>query len=67
MRKTHSLKVRRCAAYLIDINEYLYVFPGAKESDRICETEFNDILLNSMPNNCIRKVYVKGFDFESIT
>ena len=29
-RKLNSLKVRRCAVCLIDLNEYLAVFPGTK-------------------------------------
>ena len=50
MRKTHNLKLRCYAACMIDIDEYLYAFQGAKASDKIGETELNEILLNSMPN-----------------
>ena len=38
MRKPRELKVRRCAARMIGINEHLADFAGAKESDRIGET-----------------------------
>ena len=51
---------------MIDLKEYLYVFPGAKKSDKICETELNEILLNRMPNIYIRQAYVQGFDCENI-
>ena len=51
MRKPRGLKVRRCAAPLIGLNEYLDTFPGAKKSNKICDTELNEILLNSMPNS----------------
>ena len=67
MRKPHSLKVICCAAHMIDINEYLYVFPWAKASDKIYETELNGILLNSMTSLWIRQAYVQGFYCESVT
>ena len=38
MRKPRGLKVIRHAALLVDINEYLDAFPGAKTSDNIFET-----------------------------
>ena len=50
MRKLRVLKVRRYAARMIDINEYLATFPGAKAGDNFFETELNEILLNSIPN-----------------
>ena len=52
---------------MIDINECLSVLPGAKASDKIFETELNEILLNSMPNIWIRQAYVQGFYCETIT
>ena len=52
---------------MIDLNGYFSVLPGAKSSEKICETELNVILLNSMPNSWIRQAYVQGFYFESIT
>ena len=54
MKNLHRLKVRQYAYCMIDLNYYLYVLPGTKESDKNCETELNEILLNSMPNNWIR-------------
>ena len=35
MRKSGTLKLKLCAARLVDLNEYLVVFPGAKISDKI--------------------------------
>ena len=52
---------------MFDLNEYLVAFPGTKASDKIGETELNEIMLNSVSNGCIRKVYVQGLDCESIT
>ena len=52
---------------MIDINKYLSVFPGSKESNKIWETELNEILLHRMPNRWSRQTYVKGFDCVNIT
>ena len=43
------------------------MLPGAKASDKICETELNEMLLNSMPNSWIRQAYVQGFNCKNIT
>ena len=51
---------------MIKLNQYLAVLPGEKAMDKICEMEFNDILLNRMPNRWIRKEYMQGFDCEPI-
>ena len=67
MRKPRELKVRHCAACLIDINDYLNALPGAKSSDNIGETDIDKILLNSIPNGWIKQVYVQGFYCETIT
>ena len=41
MSKPCILKVGCYAAFMMDLNEYLAVFPGAKESGKICVTELN--------------------------
>ena len=64
--KPSSLKARRYNACLIDINKYLAVFPGAKASEKSCETEWNEILLNIMSNIWINQAYIQGFDYEPI-
>ena len=58
MKKPHSLKVRRYLVRMIDLNKYLSVFPGAKEGNKICETELNEILLNGTPNSWSIQAYV---------
>ena len=50
MRNPGGLKVRRYAACLVDIDEYLNVFPGANISDKSFVMEINEILLNSILN-----------------
>ena len=61
IRMLQGFKVTRCAAYLIDNNEYLSTFHGAKASDKIDNMELIEIFLNSAPNSCIRRVYFQGF------
>ena len=42
------------------------MFLRGKSSDKICETEFDEFLLNIMPNSWSIKVHVEGFDYEAI-
>ena len=58
MRNPRGLKVRRCAAHMIDLNKYFAVFPGENSSENICDMELDEILLKSMPNRCRRQAYV---------
>ena len=58
MKKTYSLTVRRYAACLIDLNEYLASFTGATFTDKIGVTKLNEILLNSIPNSWSKRAYV---------
>ena len=66
-KNPRSLKERNYADRTIDIKEYLSVFLGEKSSDKICEMQLNEILLNSVPNTWIRHSYVQWFDCETIT
>ena len=66
MRNPLGLKLRHYTAYMIKLNQYLAVLPGEKAIDKCFEMEFNDILLNRMPNIWIRKEYMQGFDCEPI-
>ena len=45
---------------MIDINEYLDTFPGVKSGDNIDETEFNGIILDSIPNGWNNYDWVEG-------
>ena len=65
-RNLLSLKIRHYAARMIDLNEYLAAFPGAKASDFCCVTELDEILLKSMSTIWIKQVYVQRFDCGSI-
>ena len=67
MKKPCSLNVRRYAARLIDLNEYLASFLGAALPDNIGVIQLNNIVLNSMHTSWSKHAYVKGFDCESIT
>ena len=67
IRKPHKLKVRNYADRLIDLNEYVSDLPVGKASDKIGETELNEIPLNSMPNLWGKQAYVQGFYCGTIT
>ena len=66
MKKTHRFKVKRYAARLSYLNDYLASFTGSTMTDKIGFTELNDILLNSTPNSWPKQVYVQGFYCKSI-
>ena len=67
MKNPHISKVRRYAARLIDLNEYLSSFQGETMADKMYVTELGKILLNSMSNSCSKQAYVQGFDCETIS
>ena len=56
IKKPRSLTVRRYAARLIYLNEYLASFPGANLTDKIGVTDLNEILLNSTHNRWYKQV-----------
>ena len=55
------------AARMIELKGYLADFPEENSSDKIGETELNEIILNIIPNGWIKQVYVQGFDYVYIT
>ena len=61
MKKPCSLRLRRYAARLIDLNEYLASLPVATLADKIGVTELNEVLINSTPNSWYKQAYVQGF------
>ena len=64
--KRRGLKLRRYAARLIDLNEYLEYFPGSTMADKIDITKLNENLSNSMHNRLSKQAYVQGFYGEFI-
>ena len=67
MKNSRSLKVRRYAARLIDLNEYLASFSGATMADKMGVIELNEILLNSMSHSCSKQAYLQEFYCETIS
>ena len=67
IKKLRSLNVRRYAAPLIDLNDYLASFPVATLTDKIEVTKLNEILLNSMPTIWSKQAFIQGFYFGSFT
>ena len=46
---------------MVELNEYLDIFPGSKASRKIGKMELNEIILHIMPNGWSRQVYMQGF------
>ena len=67
MRNPSEFNIRRYDSCVIDINEYVTVFPRGNLYDIIGEMELNEIMLNSMQKNWIKHTYIQGFDCETIT
>ena len=67
MKNTRALKIICYSARMIDINDYLYMLPWSKGSDKLFQTGLNGSFLKSMPNIWIRQAYVQQFDCETIT
>ena len=67
MKKPRSLTVRRYAAHLIGLNEYLASFPGETLTDKIGVNKLNEISLNSIYTSWYKQAYIQVFDCESIT
>ena len=67
MKNPRSLKVRRYAKRLIDLNNHLASFPGATMVYKMVIPGLNEILLNNMPNIWYKQAYVQGFDCETIS
>ena len=67
IRNPHELKVSHYLAHMVELNEYLAIFPGSKESDKLRETELNGIILHTIPNGCNMQDYGQFFYFEAVT
>ena len=52
---------------MVDINEDLNVFKGGKTSEKIGETELNNIILNIIPYGLSNQAYVQVLNCETIT
>ena len=55
MQKPGFLKTRRYEETLTGINEYLYVFPGSDDSNKMGKEEINYILLHHMFSGYIKQ------------
>ena len=60
MRNQCGSKVIHYDACMIDINKYLAVFPGSKESGGFFEAELNEMFLNRITNRWNWQAYVQG-------
>ena len=62
MSNPRNFKVRIYPTFMIDINDYLDLFPGENSSEKFVDIELDEILLSSIPNIWIRQSYVQGYD-----
>ena len=61
MRNLCGPKTRYYAACIIDLNDYLDIFHGAKASDNICETELNEIFFEHHAKLLEQAIRFAGF------
>ena len=51
---------------MIELNEYLAIFPASDINRKIVEMELCGILLHIMTNSWITQAFVQGFDFDRV-
>ena len=67
MRKPRDLPLKKFAAQLTELNNYLLLFLGSVNAKKMDPEELNDILLRAVPNSWARQAYLQGWDFEGRT
>ena len=55
IRNPHELEVRSYLAHMLQLDDYLAIFPGSQENEKLRETELNGIILHTIPNGCNRQ------------
>ena len=64
MRKPWELHLKRFNAWLIELNNYLILFPTSRSPKKIPSKELNKIPLHDVPNRWATKACIQGWDFE---
>ena len=64
IRKPQSMTFNRFAARLIEMNNFLPLFPGLDVSRKMEPEERNEILLHAVTNAWAKQSYLQGWDFE---
>ena len=59
-----NISVKKFDTRLMDINEYLSLFPGSDNMKKIVYEEMNEILLHTVPIVWTKQAYLKGFGFD---
>ena len=52
---------------LIEVNNFLSLFPGLDASNMMPTENLKKILLHVVPNECLNQYYLQGWDFETKT
>ena len=66
MSNLHELEARCYAACMIEINQYLTIFLGYNQNNKIGDMELNEILLHIISNVWGNQEFLQGFDFVAV-
>ena len=64
MMNLRNVSVKKFDTRLMDINEYLPIFPGSDNMMKMADEEMNEILLHTVPIVWMKQAYLKEFGFE---
>ena len=67
MRKPRDMSFKRSAERLMEIDNFLPLFPGSDPTKKTPPEELNDKFLHAAPNGWERQSYLQGWDFEMNT
>ena len=59
-----NISVKKFDRRLMDINEYLSLFPGSDNMKKIADEEMNEIILHTVPIVWMKQAYLQGFVFD---
>ena len=59
-----NVSVKKFDTRLMDINEYLPLFPGSDNMKIIADEEMNEIILHTVPIVWMKQAHLQGFVFD---
>ena len=67
MSKPWDLLFKRFAAWLMELNDYLPIFPELSDTNKIPPKEINKIILHAVPHGWAKQYYLQGWYFKGET
>ena len=67
MRKPRDLPLKKFAAQLTELNNYLLLLPGSSNANNMDPEEINEILLRAVLNYWVRQAYIQVWYSEGRT